>query len=124
MTSIPKKSILIIEDDAIQRSLLFHTLKILGCEILQAENGMEARALYATHQEKITLVISDINLPHENGFQVFESLLLLNKEVRVLFISGSEDNSIKNKLIEMGAVGMLKKPVSISLLSATVKQYL
>jgi putative two-component system response regulator len=119
-----KKIILVIDDERTSRKLLFYALGSLGVEVMEADSGDQGRTFYSEHLARTALVICDMNLPGETGFDIFDSLKRINPSVKVLFISGMDDATVKDKLLGMGAVGVLAKPVPIPVLTQTIKQLL
>ncbi|RYY91712.1 MAG: adenylate/guanylate cyclase domain-containing response regulator, partial [Comamonadaceae bacterium] len=64
--------IVLMEDDGGTRTLITSVLKKDGHEVLAAENGAEGLALVEAH--KPDLVISDVQMPELNGFQMLAAL--------------------------------------------------
>jgi CheY-like chemotaxis protein len=64
--------IVLMEDDAATRMLVASVLKKDGHEVLPAEDGASGLALVQEHRPE--LVISDVQMPHMNGFQVLAAL--------------------------------------------------
>ena len=74
--------------------------------------------------EDIDLVILDIVMPGMNGTQLFDHMMKLNPEVKIILSSGySFSNNIEN-LISRGAVSFLQKPFSIDELRRQVNKVL
>lgn len=67
-----QQSVLLVEDDPSQMALFVSALEPLGCEILQASNGIEA---LETMQARFpALIVSDLVMPDMNGSQLYERL--------------------------------------------------
>jgi CheY-like chemotaxis protein len=64
--------ILIVEDSTTQALLLRHLLEEHQCEVLIAQNGQEALALI--RKQRPTLVITDINMPEMDGYQLCKTI--------------------------------------------------
>src|SRR5438270_13732370 len=64
--------ILIVEDSLTQALKLRHTLKTHGFEVAHARNGSEALEQLKT--QAATLVISDINMPEMDGYQLCQRI--------------------------------------------------
>ena len=56
-----------IDDEAVTRRIVKTTLEAHGYDVLLAEQGTEALALYAAQGEKIALVITDMAMPVMDG---------------------------------------------------------
>lgn len=102
-----RNRILVVDDD---RMNLLRTKKILedDYDVSLAESGREA--LDRLGNEKIDLVLLDIEMPGLNGIETFERMNRLSVNVPVIFLtaSGDEDNVLS--AIKLGAVNYLKKP--------------
>ena len=64
--------IVVMDDDAGTRMLVSQVLKKDGYDVLAAENGAKGLALICEH--KPDLVVSDVQMPEMNGFQVVEKV--------------------------------------------------
>ncbi|PWT90853.1 MAG: hybrid sensor histidine kinase/response regulator, partial [Proteobacteria bacterium] len=68
----PRQTILIVDDDAIQRDLLRQLLEPLGFRVLAAASGRECLALAS--QNKVHLVLLDVSMPEMDGWEVADAL--------------------------------------------------
>lgn len=102
-----QKRILVVDDDAMN---LVRTKLILKeqYEVILAESGKEALDLLKN--EKIDLILLDIDMPGMNGIETFERINNFSIKVPVIFLtaSGYEDDVMS--AIRLGAVNYLKKP--------------
>lgn len=64
---IPKRQILIVEDNKINRAMLSEILAS-DYAVLEAENGKEALSVLKQYKEKISLILLDINMPVMDGY--------------------------------------------------------
>ena len=121
---MPKK-ILITEDSPTMRSLIISTIAALGdFEIVEAANGFEA--LRILPQEKVDLVITDINMPDINGLELV-SFVKSNPNYRSipLFIISTEGRDRdREKGLALGADAYLVKPFEPEELQALIQRYL
>ncbi|MFH1531676.1 MAG: response regulator [Pseudomonadota bacterium] len=69
---IGKKLILVVEDDADQRSYLIALFEDNGYRVVAAENGEEA--FEVTRREKPALVSLDLSMPTESGVRFYRNL--------------------------------------------------
>jgi CheY-like chemotaxis protein len=84
--------VLLVEDDANVRNMLSTVLQNHGYEVITARDGVEALGVFRRHQDRVVLVITDINMPKGNGRVLAESLRALRPDVLILFMSGLESN--------------------------------
>ena len=70
--SIPK--ILIAEDSNFFRTQVCNYMTESGYEVIEGEDGAIAWELLQEHAEEITMVVTDIEMPNMNGFQLTETI--------------------------------------------------
>ena len=113
--------ILIIDDDESFRFLLRMHLTQEGYQVQVAGDGVEGtRALSAQPPD---LIISDLNMPFLNGFEL---LSLLKQDpatasIPVILLTGNSESEILEKAMSLGAANILTKPVTRDDLLAAVK---
>ncbi len=114
-------TILVIDDDESIRDLLRMHLSAAGYEVNVAEDAITAG--YLVLRSPPDLIISDINMPHMDGF---EFVAALNADtslprIPVIFLTSSEEGDERGR--ELGAVGYVTKPVRADRLLALVAQH-
>jgi len=111
--------VLIVDDEAIQRTLLSGFLEKQGYTVLQAESGAAALALFM--QYPVDLVLLDHRMPDMNGDQVLARMKEQNPLVRVIMITayGAVDTAVR--VMQLGADDFLEKPVDLTLLLARIR---
>lgn len=100
--------ILIIDDDEKLRSLLASYLQSNGLEVLCADSGYKARQIL--NQETIDVIVLDVMMPKEDGFQVAERLSLQGEKVPIIFLTAAISPEDRIKGLELGAKDYLTKP--------------
>ncbi len=102
--------ILVIEDDNLIREIVLELLESRGFEAVGAENGQVGIQL-ATAQIP-DLILSDVMMPEQNGFEVFATLRShpATASIPFIFMTASE----MEKALELKADGYLKKPCSVA----------
>jgi len=101
--------ILVVDDDDSLRELLRMHLSAAGYEVSTAADGISAG--YQVLKAPPDLILSDVNMPHMDGFE-FIAALKSDKTlpiIPVIFLTSVEDGDSRGK--ELGAVGYLTKPV-------------
>lgn len=68
LPSTEKPQILIVEDEGTQRKILQNHLETLGYDVIAASSGNTAMKLWSEH--KIRLVLSDLEMPDGDGFEL------------------------------------------------------
>ena len=103
--------LLIADDEMIERQVLYKTLqKNLGdrCRIFQAANGREALKIY--EEEKIQIVILDIEMPGINGIEAAQRIRQADKDCCIIFLTAFDEFSYAKKAITVRALDYLLKP--------------
>ncbi len=80
--------ILIVEDEQAIRKVLRKMLRIIGYEVMEAENGKVALEIFETNKERISLVILDLSMPVLSGRETFSEIIKINDSIPVLISSG------------------------------------
>uniref|UniRef100_A0A7C4VTT1 histidine kinase n=1 Tax=Fervidobacterium thailandense TaxID=1008305 RepID=A0A7C4VTT1_9BACT len=104
--SSKKRTILIVDDSFVTRSILSKFLRTFGYEVLEAKSGEEGVEI--SKKFDVDLVVCDVEMPGLDGFETTKSI----KEVKpklpvVIFSTLSEEQLIKG--MEAGADGYLSK---------------
>lgn len=105
-----KIKLLLVEDDANLTYVIKNTLErfIGGYEVVTAVNGKEGLKAYKESQPDI--IISDVDMPEMNGFEMVEHIREVDADVPVLFASGMGSPTDVVNGYELGADGYVKKP--------------
>jgi len=113
-------SLLVVDDNRVNRLLLGRALEQLGHSVAFAENGREA--LTALRQRRVDLILLDIEMPEMDGYQTLAALAAdpRLRDVPVVMMSSVEEVDSVARCIEMGAEDYLFKPVNPVLLRARV----
>lgn len=117
-----KKSILVVDDDALVRAMLCENLRDCGYDILEAANGYEA--MDALKQNALpALVVTDIVMPKKQGIETIIEIKALYPFIKLLAISGgggSKAIDFLSKATQVGADAVLAKPFNMVEFESTV----
>ncbi len=116
--------ILLVDDELMVRTVLKTLVESLGFTVITANDGVEAVEEYRKNREKIKLVLMDMTMPRKNGVEAFTEMLEISPDVKVIILSGHSAESTSNEMINLGIIRVLQKPVTISVLSAAIKDAL
>jgi CheY-like chemotaxis protein len=102
-------TILVVDDDETIRELLQLHLRNAGYAVHVAEDAVEAGHLIL--RQPPDLIISDVNMPHMDGFEFIAAVRADNSlpYIPVIFLTSEEEGEIRGK--ELGAVGYVAKPI-------------
>ena len=79
----PAETILLVEDDPPLRTLIRTILEKDGYYVIEARNGAEAADVAHEHRTPIDLVLTDVVMPHVDGFELVERLRHVHPETGV-----------------------------------------
>src|SRR5205807_300637 len=68
------ETILFVDDEAPQLSLMLRLLEREGYRVLAAKDGIEAVEIFNRHKDEIALAVMDLGLPKLNGWQAFQQM--------------------------------------------------
>ncbi|MES2703236.1 MAG: response regulator [Bacteroidota bacterium] len=119
--------IIVIEDDADDRFLLAAVFKELAYanEVVFFENGVDALAYLEDEAVYPFIILSDINLPKLNGFELRKMVHtnegLSAKCIPYIFFSTTVDEKAVSDAYTMSVQGFFVKPGSYAVLTDTVR---
>ena len=107
------KKIIIVEDSYTVRYEVKLILEKIGITVVEAANKLGMNNRIEEYGKCVDLVIMDLNLKNENGFDLIETLSdsekYKNIPVLVLTENASKENVLKAR--KLGVSGYLKKPI-------------
>jgi CheY-like chemotaxis protein len=111
-------SLLVVDDNSMNRIMLSRYITKLGYRATLVENGRQA--LEKLQREPFDLVLLDVEMPEMNGYEVLEHLKTDPglRDIPVIMISAVEELESVVKSIELGAQDYLPKPFNPVLLRA------
>ena len=118
------ETILLAEDDANVRNILRDILEGYGYRVIETEDGREAVTRFTQNADHIDLLLFDVMMPRENGWEAYQEITAIRPEVAILFMSGYPIDFIKSKGISSTEENYLAKPVSPEELLRKVRETL
>ena len=118
-----KKKILIVDDELTTCVLLENFLKS-EYEVVRAISGLEALSVLKNMIPD--LIISDIQMPKMNGFELLKEIRLIGfvKHTPIIMLSGKTESKERIKCYRMGAQDYLTKPFNPEELKEVIKKNL
>lgn len=101
------KKVLLAEDDITMVSLLKTLLKMEGYQVVALEADADVPA--AVRREKPDVVLLDVHLFHQNGFDIIDKLRRAN-DTRSTCVVMTSGMNVKEECIKRGANDFLLKP--------------
>ena len=114
------ESVLVVEDEAVVRTLIVEVLHDLGYRTLEAADGPSGLRLLQS-SEQIDLLVTDVGLPGMNGRQLADQARVARRDLKVLFITGyAETAAMSSGFLEPG-MAMITKPFSTEVLMTRIR---
>jgi len=126
--SIPTKpwhgtgTVLVVDDEAIVRSLAKKMVEIAGFSVLTANDGEEAVRVYCEHQTEIACVLLDLTMPKMGGEEAFRAIRQISPGVRVILSSGYSEETATGQFAGLGLAGFIQKPYQLDTMIATLRR--
>jgi DNA-binding NtrC family response regulator len=119
---------IVVIDDEIDTHLLYK-MKFrkmsAGKEELHVESflGAEECLMYLEgNLNGVDMILTDINMPGMDGFELLKHVKDLDKKIPVYMISAYESTDYRRKALELGAAGFLNKPVDFNQLADVINR--
>ncbi|MBI5453961.1 MAG: diguanylate cyclase, partial [Deltaproteobacteria bacterium] len=124
LEDLPRTEILIIEDSPVQAEALKNTLSVAGYEAAIAHNGF--RALEMVRKRRPCLVISDIEMPLIDGYEVCRAIKKDDqlRDIPVILLTVLTDKTDIIKGLDSGADEYITKPYDKGLLLSAIDRLL
>ena len=110
--------ILVVDDEPGMRDMLADALSLAGYQTKTAVDGFDALKL--VRAEKFDLVISDVNMPRMNGFDLLQDLREHKDETPVILLTARGDRNDVTAGLKFGADDYVTKPFGLEELTLRV----
>ena len=117
-----RNTVLVVEDNVLNRELTNALLKQAGYQVLVAKDGAEA--LMIVGRQKVDLMLLDVDLPFIDGHSLLQAVRENGLEIPAIFISGVPGEEVEVKAFQVGAADFIRKPVKNNVLLARVGKVL
>ena len=105
------KKVLLVDDAKASRMIVGRIIKNLGHEIVgEAENGELGFEAYK--ELKPDIVLSDIEMPVLDGYGMVEKIIEYDKNAVIAMVTSVVNAQIIQKILSVGAMDAVKKPVN------------
>ncbi len=117
-------SILLVEDNAINRQIAENFLEEAGYVVTTAEDGMQALELALAR--RFDLVLMDIQMPGMDGFETARRLRMLPglETLPIIALTAYATHDAGERIVAAGMDGHLTKPIDFAALSETIGRHL
>ncbi|CAA6679738.1 Unannotated [Lentimonas sp. CC4] len=104
------KQVLVADDEFFIRETIKKTLGDRGYNVITAQDGTEALAIYASRINDIDMVVTNVEMPFMDGPSLCRALLKLNPEAKILVSSGHKQREKVQEIKSCGVEDFLSKP--------------
>ena len=118
------ETILIVEDEPAVLKIASRILQGKGYLVLEASGGEDALVLARNHESQIQLMITDVVMPRIGGRELAERISRTRPALKVLFMSGYLDDTVKQHGFKGDSLELLQKPFTPNDLASTVRRIL
>lgn len=110
--------LLIVDDEVDVREFAKNFFKRRNIEVFTAAGGLDALNIIET--QKPDLVLLDVRMEEMSGVEVLKKLRERNNPVKVVMVTGVEDEQIINEVTGLGVKGYIHKPLVLEELEKVV----
>jgi len=107
----PPVVVLLADDNATNRNWLKHLLMVVGCQVQEAENGLEAIRVWAKWRPR--LILMDLQMPQLDGFEATRRIKASpgGESTVILALTATVQEESQRAILEAGAADLLGKPL-------------
>ncbi len=116
---LEKKTVFVIDDEFKIRVLLKDLLENEGFNVVEAEDGKQALAIFQSLEKEIDLVLLDVMLPYYDGWTVCREIRKVS-DVPVIMLTARSEDFDEVHGFEIGADDYVIKPVKLAALIARI----
>ncbi|MEI2806898.1 MAG: response regulator [Albidovulum sp.] len=118
------RTVLLVEDIDLNRSILMDQLTGNGARVLEAPDGETAVRLAA--EPGLDIILMDIQMPGMDGFEAIEAIRRMSCGARlpILGFTASADRPTHERILRVGADGVVHKPITESQLIDAIQHAL
>ena len=119
-----KGTILYVEDNPDNRSLIRRVLTAEDFSVVEAINATQA--LEKLDTESINLILMDINMPDMDGYTLTAKIKGIQKfsKIPIVAVTANVMRGDREKSLEAGCDGYIQKPIDIDILAMQIERFL
>lgn len=114
--------ILVCDDEALVLTAVASMVEASGYSVIRATGPEEAIQIAMSYTDKISMLITDFNMPGMNGHQLARHLLERDPDLKVIFLTGLADDVPADD--DQHQVEVIQKPVKKRVLSQKIRTVL
>lgn len=106
------RTVLLVDDETFILQMTSAALESAGYQVLTAENGTAAIAMFSQHRSEVSAVLLDMMMPGLDALQTLDELRRMDPQIPVIACSGLRTTQRETEVLERGARAFLPKPYS------------
>lgn len=124
LTTLSGSTILLAEDNSMNREIIHGMLSHSGIIIVDAINGREVVQMVDAEPDKYELILMDIQMPEMDGYEATDLIRKKNSTLPIIALTANAFVSDITKTKEAGMQEHLNKPIDVEKLFATLLKYI
>ncbi len=116
--------VLLVDDEPPILEMLRRMLEGLGYEVVPAEDGSDALALFTAGPDRFDLIFTDMTMPHMTGDRLAREVKAIRPDLPMIICTGYSEKMDADRARELGFSDCLLKPVLRSDLAIAVRNAL
>lgn len=112
------KTVLVVDDNPITARWVESLVRRMGYEVIVAYDGEDA--IHQLAEQPVGTVITDVEMPVINGFDLLQFIRLRWPELPVILMSATSNAERREAARRLGAIAFLEKPVNLDQLAALI----
>ena len=118
------EKILLAEDEDSVRDVTTRILESCGYQVTTAVDGRDALDKFEIAEVSFDLLLTDVVMPRMKGTDLARQLLRLDPELRIVFMSGYNEEAVLGRDFDKGGPLLIQKPFSPQTLTRSIRRVL
>jgi two-component system, cell cycle response regulator DivK len=126
MPETEKGTILYVEDNQDNRSLMRRVLVSEGYAVVEADNAGRAVEMLELEGDNIDLILMDINMPDMDGYTLTAKIKAIQKfsKIPIVAVTANVMRGDREKSLDAGCDGYIQKPIDIDTLGQQIERFI
>ncbi|HCK67504.1 MAG TPA: response regulator [Anaerolineae bacterium] len=124
MSDFNKGTVLYVEDNPDNRNLIRRVLSADGYDMIEASKAEQA--FEKLENEKVDLILMDINMPDMDGYTLTAKIKKIEKfaKIPIIAVTANVMRGDREKSLEAGCDGYIQKPIDIDTLTQQIERFI
>lgn len=114
--------VLVVDDERAVRLAAGRMLETIGFEVVVAMDGVEAVEIFERDPGRFAVVLLDLTMPRRNGEETFAELRRIRPDIRVVLMSGFNQDEATSRFVADDLAGFVAKPFTAAVLSGALRR--